>query len=367
LVLAEPAVTTRRQTLRLFAAGLLAGAVVLFKITYGLLPVAFWVVGAVFIKGPGAWARRRRYLGWLVAGALVPLLVFVVWSLVAGALGDVWYAFVEFPRAVVGSSPESHDRTLLVKMFKDYAVLYAPVIVLAVVGAWSALRPWPPWRRTGSFVDVAMVTWLVGGIPLLVAQLWFPYHAYLVTVPTAYLAVLGVREVMDRWWPGWARATKIAAVAAVVVLAVGPLRRYGKYMSDLADHRFAIATDDRERFQLARNTDTALLEHQDQVLARLDPGGGDIFAWGNPYIYLVTGRLQHGRINGDYPEQLVPKLYDEWINMIHVDPPRMLFVQSGWWQSKLPQHSPKAWQVIHDRYEVASESPAGTWYVLRGT
>jgi len=367
LVLAEPAVTTRRQTLRLFAAGLLAGAVVLFKITYGLLPVAFWVVGAVFIKGPGAWARRRRYLGWMVAGALVPLLVFVVWSLVAGALGDVWYAFVEFPRAVVGSSPESHDRTLLVKMFKDYAVLYAPVIVLAVVGVWSALRPWPPWRRTGSFVDVAMVTWLLGGIPLLVAQLWFPYHAYLVTVPTAYLAVLGVREVMDRWWPGWARATKIAAVAAVVVLAVGPLRRYGKYMSDLGDHRFAIAADDRERFQLARNTDTALLEHQDQVLAQLDPGGGDIFAWGNPYIYLVTGRLQHGRINGDYPEQLVPKLYDEWINMIHVDPPRMLFVQSGWWQSKLPQHSPKAWQVIQDRYEVASESPAGTWYVLRGT
>jgi hypothetical protein len=366
LVLAEPTPASRHRTLRLVGAGVLAGTVVLFKITYGLLPLAFWVIGAVRIKPPDAWAQRRRYLGLLIAGALAPLVVFLLWALVTGSLGDVWYAFVEFPRTVVRYSPESHDRTLLVKTFRDYAVLYAPVIALAAVGVWSVV-----WRsksrRDASFVDVAMVTWLFAGIPLVVAQLWFPYHAYLLVVPTAYLCVVGVREVLDRWWGGWAGVTKIAAVAAVVVLAFGPARRYGRYVSDLADHGFALRRADRERFQLVRNTDTALLEHQDEVLAELDPNGGDIFAWGNPYLYLVTGRLQHGRINGDYPEQLVPKLYDEWIEMIRSDPPRVLFVQSGWWRTKLPEHSPAAWQAIQDNYRVAAESPAGTWYVLRGT
>jgi hypothetical protein len=366
LVLADPTVPSRHHTLPLVGAGVLAGTVVLFKLTYGLLPLAFWAVGSALLKPPEGWAKRRRYLSRLAGGALVPLLVFLVWSLVTGAVGDVWYAFVEFPRAVVRYSPESHDRTLLVKTFKDYGVLYAPVIALAVVGLWSVVWPWPPWRRGASFVDVAMVTWLLGGIPLVIAQLWFPYHAYLLAVPTAYLCVVGVREVSHRWWPGWGGVTKVAVVAAVAVLALGPVRRYGKYVSDLADHGFAIERADRERFQLARNTDTALLEHEDDVLERLDPGSGDIFAWGNPYLYLVTGRLQHGRINGDYPEQLVPKLYDEWIQMIQSNPPRALFVQSGWWRTKLPQHSPKAWEAIQENYQVASESPAGTWYVLRG-
>jgi hypothetical protein len=53
--------------------------------------------------------------------------------------------------------------------------------------------------------------------------------------------------------------------------------------------------------------------------------------------------------------------------MIRSDPPRVLFVQSGWWRTKLPQHSPAAWQAIQDNYRVAKESPAGTWYVLNGT
>jgi hypothetical protein len=329
--------------------------------------LAFWVIGAIRIKGAGASAARRRYLGVLVLGALAPILVFLGWSLVTGTLGDVWYAFVQFPRAVLRSSPESHDRTLLVNGFKDYAVLYAPVIALAAVGVWSVLWPRARRGREVSFVDVSMVTWLAVGVPLVAAQLWFPYHAYLLVLPTSYLSVVGVREVVDRWWRGWSTVVRVAAVAIVVVLAFGMGRRYGKYVSDLADHGFALRRSDRERFQLTRNTDTASLEHQDEVLAALDPGGGDIFVWGNPYLYLVTGRLQHGRINGDYPEQLVPKLYDEWISMIRSDPPRVLFVQSGWWQTKLPEHSPEAWAAIQERYRVAAESPAGTWYVLKGS
>jgi hypothetical protein len=365
LVLADPTTASRYRTLRLVVAGVLAGAVVLFKLTYGLLPLAFWAIGAARIKPPEAWAKRRRYVGVLAAGAFVPLLVFLLWALRTSSLGDAWYAFVEFPRSVLSYSPESHDRTLLVKTFKDYAVLFAPVIAVAAVGLWSIVRPRS--RQEVSFVDVAMVTWLLAGIPLVVAQLWFPYHAYLLVVPTAYLCVVGVRVVLDRWWRGWSTVAKVAAVALVVVLAFGPVRRYGQYVSDLADHGFALGRADREAFQLVRNTDTASLEHEDRVLAELDPGGGDIFVWGNPYLYLVTGRLQHGRINGDYPEQLTPKLYDEWIDMIRSDPPRVLFVQSGWWRTKLPQHSPAAWQAIQDNYRVAKESPAGTWYVLNGT
>jgi hypothetical protein len=53
--------------------------------------------------------------------------------------------------------------------------------------------------------------------------------------------------------------------------------------------------------------------------------------------------------------------------MINSDPPRVLFVQSGWWHMKLPQHSPAAWAAIQEQYRVAKETPAGTWYVLRST
>lgn len=158
------------------AAGVAFGVALLFKLVAGADLLA-----ALLVAGwPSAGCRlptRLRRVGWLLAGAIVPVGAVALWLAARGLLGDALYATVGYNRGYVAAGQSLHALPLTV------AALCVP---LALLGFAARLVR----SREGSFPTPAAVTlWLaVALIGALASGRSYP-HYYLQVAPPVALAL----------------------------------------------------------------------------------------------------------------------------------------------------------------------------------
>lgn len=345
---------------RLFLAGLFGGVVLLFKLLFFPLVASIWLLGG--------WARLRpkspdsgmdgsiagASLS-LLAGAAVPWIPVVGYFIVNDVVDLAVWTYFEYPFEASSTAARSVAR--LARSAAWFGTLFAPLVLLSIL-AWRADRP----PRTTNLYH-GLVVWLGVGLLLVLVQLWWSYHLFLLLVPLGVLAAFG----LDRLLSGTPSPWRSGRVLAGALLFVPLVLSLGLTGVRLASHSFALSQPDRSHYQAevwSRYGDLASVE-ADAVFLRQEAEPGPIYVFGDPNYMLRSGRTSASSVLGWGPEQWPPRLWDVVEHDLTAKPPAYVFVQN-WAASLIIERSPRIQSLLGLRYRPIRETPNGTWYALDG-
>jgi 4-amino-4-deoxy-L-arabinose transferase-like glycosyltransferase len=179
----------RPTTARLVGSAVLLGLSVLTKaFTVILLPI--WVVGitAAVLRDPGLQATSRRRWLW-------PAIWLLVFAIIVGAAAFFVVGTANLPQLVdvhlQASQTDILPEGLVRRSLESYLAESIPVLLLAALGAWFALR-----RK--EWTALYLAAWIVAGYALLAITrpTWY-HHQLLITVPAALLGSIGIAGSID--------------------------------------------------------------------------------------------------------------------------------------------------------------------------
>lgn len=283
---------SRRPRLWLFASGLTAGIVFVFKAPYVILPSLFWLMA--FLK----WRRERRVITLagilkallpLLAGLLLPVLATVLYLARGAGFDLLWSTFVVHPREVASQS--GVDLRRLLDGSTWFVRTYGPLLLLALVGAWDRLR------RGGELLTAGLVAWAAAGAALIWAQVisWWAYHYLLLLVPIGLLAAQGI----EKLWSTAAvvvparrrRLVAATALAGFSLLAVLPIAPAATALADTVQTGSLPLDDASLRpYQAERNHDYAVAANTTAFLQDPHSRPGPIYVFANPLLYHIADR-----------------------------------------------------------------------------
>ncbi len=316
----EAARGTPRATSLLFGAGLAAGIAVCFKLLFVLVIVPMWL--AVLVAGARQsglrWMRAHPVAGAaaIVDGFSIPVGAALIWCWANGALGDALTTWFVAPAEIVRELPHQSVAVLIVSA-RGYAILFAPVIVLAAIG----LRR----LRRDDVLAWGALGWLAGGLITILLQVtsWWPYQWFLLALPTGLLASIGAEALLPRN----AATRRYVAVALAVVLVGYPVIRAHEKLTGVARHALAVAGVQRRAFQ---DDAQPALDRARRAANELPVRGPrDVYVFGNPILYDVLGTLQPIAINGWLPELLTKRTRRAILAQMCAARPRFIYVDDA--------------------------------------
>lgn len=283
---------SRRPRLWLFASGLTAGIVLVFKAPYAILPCLFWLLAFV------EWRRERRVLTLpgvlsavvpLLAGLLLPVLATVLYLSRGAGFDLLWSTFVVHPREVASQSGVDPRRLLDGSTW--FVRTYGPLMLLALVGAWGRVR------RGGGLLTAGLIAWAAAGAALIWMQVvsWWAYHYLLLLVPIGLLAAQGIEELWSMAAavgpPQRRRLAAGTALAAFCVLAVLQIAPAATALADTVETRpLPLDSASLRPYQAERNHDYAIAVTTTAFLQDPQSHAGPIYVFGNPLMYQIAGR-----------------------------------------------------------------------------
>ncbi len=351
---------SERTRLAWFAfGGVAAGFALALKLLFAPL-IVLALVAATFRRSTGA-RQVMRDAAAVLAGALVPTLTTIAYFTANGALRLALDAWFVVPPAIVATLPSQHT-SVLVDGFVWFVKRFASVEVLAAVGVVVALR------RGTTALERALLGWLVAAPVVILAQRtsWWDYQWLLLVVPLGVFAAIGGDALVAfARAPLASRRLRVAlAIGATCALLVLPLRAFLASSATLAAHHFALTPTSREAYR--RDTSTAYRDATSD--AHLVPVGGTFYAFGDPLIYLTTGRRQALALNGWSPELLIARQRAELERAFRTHPPRYLYftkVASG--GDVIAVRMPSLARFIARAYASRVTGAFGTLYAMRPT
>jgi hypothetical protein len=160
--------------------GVTAGASLLLAVVQPFAVIGLFVVLGSFLLAQLAHQRRipRSLLGRILASALgaVPIIAYDAWVYTANPAFAAWSA-----QNVTPSPPAW-----------DYILSYSPVLILAILGLWRAVRRWTVGDRLSVAWIAAIATLLYAPVPLQ-RRLVMGLH-----LPLCFLAAKGLRWLTER-------------------------------------------------------------------------------------------------------------------------------------------------------------------------
>ncbi len=343
-----------RTQIALFAgAGIAAGCALVLKLVFAPLLAALFVTAIALPSGTyrPSWRIALAGTAAFAAGAALPVLATVATLAAGGALGIALDTWLTVPPRIVASLPAQRLSILfdgLKWLFHGFA--FAMVLALAGLAVIA---------RTGK-VDAltrCMVVWIAVATATILAQRtsWWEYQWLLVSVPLGTLAAAGFVAML--------RAPRNLASIGVLALAVFcaffPLRVEARKIVTLARYRFAVTTDDRERYRAEVSyayggilKDAALL-----------PKGADVYVMGNPIYYVVTDRTQPLVFNGWSLELTLPEQRAGLLREFQTRGPQYVYVSIDDTGSPvLMRRSPEFAVYFAQHYHVVARGAFGTLY-----
>jgi hypothetical protein len=345
------------RTLFGFLSGLMAAAVLLFKLVFLPIPLCFWMVAWWFSR-----KKSETFQALLVAliGLLLPLAAVAGYFAVHGALPEFWYANFVWPVRALGKLPLAGPGRLheSIQFFLDG---FAPLLALAFIGAWRAFRG----KRDP--LGISLMLWVLVGMLVILVQRrsWWPHHFLLFVAPLGILATQGIDFL-------WVQAERISfdRIMAKLVFACILLLLFSPVIYPtaadamlLAQYRFALTRESRLAFQ-CRYPGTQYLQSSDYAFLG-EPGSlpGPIYVAGSSLFYYLSGRLpavpQSAGVDDFLPEQ--------WTKIAHdlaVSRPNYVLISAkdkGFFE----KFSPETLLMLQHDYNILREDPAGVWYVRR--
>lgn len=362
----RPGATRARASWLLLLSGVMGGVVLLFKLMFLPLLVAFWavpVVAAVAGRQEPFLKAIARVVAPLVAGLLCALLP-VLWYFARDGVLDILYeTFFLYPPRIVSELPSTGFGVLLNGLLW-FTGRYAPILALAVVGAYRSLKE----RRDGR--TVGLVLWVVVGLAVILVQRrsWWPYQYLLLSVPLAVLAVRGIElvwERLDALGPAFAsrsgRAVVVVSLACLFFPAAGSLVQK---VVPLAQHGFALDPTERRAYQCQVDDNYRRAVHEVSFLTDPSSSPGPIYVFGNPIYYRLSGRDQAISLHGWSIELYLPEQWERLREELAAARPPYIFVAADN-RDLIPARSPATSRFLEEHYEKARESGEGVWYVPR--
>jgi hypothetical protein len=362
----------RRSAALLFASGLSAGVVAVFKAPYVLIALLFWVLALVEWRrthGGGIRGAFTKVVPPALAGALVPASLTVAYLAQTHALGVAWRTFVIYPRQAAAET--SLDLQLLRDATVWFVQAFAAPLALATVGAWDRLR------RGWDLLTAALVGWVVVGAILIWAQVigWWSYHYLLLVVPVGLLAAQGietlVRSTEERSRRRYEWLAAVIGLAAVVVLVISPLDRAGDSLSGFLRARPLPLTADAARgFGVEHDAAYADALRTTSFLRASGSIPGPIYVFASPILYVLSDRPPAVAYLATWFDPTSEAWQEMMTELARARPP-YIYVQDGALLS-LAVRNPslsddmetlRAW--LASGYRDLRTDAGGTWYIRR--
>jgi hypothetical protein len=353
-----------RQRFGLLAlSGLMGGAVMLCKPMFLPLLLAFW--GSVFWqamvreKAPFR-AALRRIAAPLLLGTALPIVATCLYFAQFDMLYFLYRILFDYPPRILANKHGGYG--ILVNGLRWFTNHYAALLALGFLGAYVGLK------RHRDLLTLNLVLRVILGLGLVFVQrMWWQYHYLLIMVP---LGVLGVKGIDVLW------AYLTVQTAAVVTLkdrlavclclalyfAALPFALVFK-TAHLANAGFALHKEQRRAYQAQFNPtyDTAMAEVA--FLREPESLPGDIYVFGDPIYYLLSGRNQAIALQG----WSLWYLAEQWVTLrqqlAEAQPP-YIFVATEHLE-ELQNSSSETIRFLNDNYQILHQSKAGVWHVSR--
>jgi hypothetical protein len=283
---------TRYQLGWLFASGLCAGAVFVFKAPYVALPLIFWLLSLVELRrasNRGLSSVMLRLAWPLLVGALLPVSATIIYLASQDALGVAWWTFTVHPGEAASQIPIEPRR--LLDSFIWFLRTFSAPLALAFIGAWDRVR------RGWDLLTAALIAWIGVGLPLIWFQVigWWQYHYLLLLAPLGLLATQGVATLTAIARTEASRYRRVAAAAALVVLVVVFVPRIEPGIRAIVDVVRArpLPFDSASARTYQSELDQAYAEAQETTSFLRSPEShpGTIYVFGSPILYVHAGRI----------------------------------------------------------------------------
>lgn len=289
-----------------FASGVAAGAAALFKLLLAPIPAAIWLVLALGARrAPGvSWGGivHDRWLPALLGTALVLGATAAAFAS-AGALEPLlWTSFAYPLQALATVSGPSAGR--LLDTSRWLLAAFWPVVLFAL------LSPVLRGDRRSDVAFAAAAAWLAAGAAVFLAQTmsWWRYQTFLVSVPLAMLAAIGI-DGLARLARERLRAAAPGAIALLVAaLAFAPALRVRLAGGTLFPPRLETAAD-LIAWQRASSPGFDRVWADCAFLREPDARPGAIYVFGDPRAITLAGRRQAIAINGWSWESYPPGMW----------------------------------------------------------
>lgn len=356
-------------------AGIAAATAVVFKLALALLFVAFVLLATVEQLRRCRPARPAAFVArlWVsfTAGVGVALGAVVGGFWIAGALPQLLWTTFAYPELAAGEMARGLIEVApvhrLVSAFAWYAAVFAPWLPFAAVAAAHGFR-----RGEPALIRL-MLLWLIVGVAIIIAQRfsWWPYHMMLLFAPMAVIAARGV-DIAAAWllssrglslpgWQGPAAAAVFLVLPALSAVAVPVGDRISSVLPVLAggdDRASRVATYQMQHSEIYRR-----LAPVAEVVRAPDSLPGDIYVFGDPLIYLFSGRHQALPVHGWSWQMFVEPQWQRLPEDLLSRRPVYVFI-TPFFDGLIAQRNPRVLEVIKANYVVHQRSDEGTWYRL---
>ncbi len=361
----------RRAAGMFLLSGVMGGLVLLFKLAFLPMLALFWVMDLAILAAVRRAARARAVLGAtlaILAGLALPLGLTAGYLAAHGALRiAIWTSFV-FPTRVLG---ESHHfrHEILTSGLSWFALRFAPLMGLGVMGAWAAIR------RRRELLTAHLLMWIASGAFVIVIQSWsyWQYQYLLFVVPLGILAALGLEAaapaLMALTLFRSRREARLTLAVAVLALFAEPLGALALKATFLAKDGFALSPRGLEthQFRMSRGETYFRLVPEVRFLTRPDARPGPIYVIGDPLVYWLSGRKQAvPRSGGILTSFLTASEWAKIVADLRAARPPYLFVQSEYVPvlEKTRPRSDALFALLASDYRPLKSDEMGFWYAL---
>ena len=358
-----------QQTLKpcwLFFSGMAGILVLLFKLIFLPILVAFWTITLIY----GVRHYRLPALKTLVqmgiaiaCGISLPLLIVLGYFAHAGSLKLLYQTFIEYPPRIVSELPKPGIGRLLKGLFW-WVTRFAPLISLSGIFVYHTLK------RPKDLLTQLLISWLVFGFGsiLIQRQNWWPYHYLLLFVPLGLLAgkgiEIGLRSPFKGRWRSllWSERIVVLSIFLLIALTTVSIPKRG---ITLAQYNFALTSSDRLAYQSRISSDYAEALQETTFLKQPDSKPGDIYVCGQPLFYYLSGRSQAVPLNAWSLEFFLTEQWSQLRSQLDTARPAYIFVASSY-TDLIDQH-PLITDLLTTRYRQIRRSSSGVWYILHPT
>src|SRR4030095_15248430 len=154
----------------------------------------------------------------------------------------------------------------------------------------------------------------------------------------------------------------MAGSLGLVLLFSPILNSLAKKSLDLARSDFAFTAERRLQYQLSSSN--TYVDVRTEVSFLSEPGSlpGDIYVFGDPTYYLLSGRGQAIALNGWGPELWLPTQSKRLTEQLTQACPSYIFNGMG---NLISERSPETAHFIDENYQSVRASSRGVWYALK--
>lgn len=354
---ASAARSTTGRAWRLILSGLFGGIALLFKLILLPLLLAIWIASLIYaLRRERKIALLATFSSALAFGMLLPLAATTVYFIRNGALHQLLYTTFEMPAAAARELPWRGFGNL-VAGFLWFTNNFATLVALAFVGAYARLK------RDADPLTINLCVWAVAGFGVILLQRfsWWDYHYLLLFVPIGVLAAAGIEAILIFvMQQRFQTSAKVLAFAATFALLLPIPVTWAVRAFDLA--RAKISPHIQPLLQYTPANGYPEARSETDFLQKPGSLPGNIFVFGNPNYYYISGRQPAIAMHGWAENTMTKTQWRMMLDELNRAQPVYIFIGATL-QPIIQQGSKDFLDFMENNYSEIRQSPAGTWSV----